>query len=422
MGWGGPHWDEEQAVVVDTSIRRYVIIGNGIAGTMAAETLRKTDAHCGITLIGNEPYPLYNRVSLPPFLKLKASEEKVLMRTREKHAERSIDLQLCTEVSAVDAHGRTVTTACGKEYPYDALLVATGGRPNPLHVPGTEAITSGICNFQTLDDSKEILARIEDSGHAVTTGASYIAYELTEAFRARGVPTTWLIRGPRFLRRILDETGGAVVEAIARQHEVEFVYGEEIASVQSQNGRLSAVVTTGGRTIPADLLGVGHGLTMNMEFLQGTGIETRTGILTDSCLRTNVPDIFAAGDVAEFYDSFIDQPNRMGTWDNSSAQGRLVALNMAGAEEPYVEVPTYTSTLFHSKIRVVGITPESHSGLEAISTVNMQELTYQKLWFLHNHLVGAVAIGEMKNRKTLLQAIKSKEAIVANRERLFEAS
>jgi NADPH-dependent 2,4-dienoyl-CoA reductase/sulfur reductase-like enzyme len=344
------------------------------------------------------------------------------MRTAEKHAERKIDLHLRTSVEKVDAQGRAVYTACGKEYPYDALLVATGGRPNPLAVPGTEHVTSGICNFQTLDDSKEILERIADGHHAVTVGGSYIAYELTEAFRARGVPTTWLIRGPRFLRRTLDETGGAVVEAIGRQHEVEFLYGEEVAEVTSRNGRVSGVITTGGRTITADLVGVGLGLTMNMEFLASTGVQTSTGVLTDSCLRTNVPSIYAAGDVAEFYDSFIDKHNRMGTWDNSSAQGRHVAINMAGGEEPYLEVPTYTSTLFHSKIRVVGITPESHAGLEAVSTVDMNDLTYQKLWFLHNRLVGAVAIGEMKNRKTLLQAIKSKEVIAENRERLFAAS
>ncbi len=409
-------------MVLDTSIRQYVIIGNGVAGTMAAETLRKNDPSCRITLIGNEPYPLYNRVALPPFLKLKNSEEKVLMRTLEKHAERHIDLCLRTVVSKVDAEGRSVYTACGKEYPYDALLIATGGRPNPLAVPGTSEAPKGICNFQTLDDSKEILERIDDSHHAVTVGGSYIAYELTEAFRARGVPTTWLIRGPRFLRRILDETGGAIVEAIGRQHAVDFVYGEEVKEVIAQNGRVSSVVTTGGRTISADLVGVGLGLTINTEFLQGTGVACEVGVLTDGCLRTNVPGIFAAGDVAEFYDSFIDRHNRMGTWDNASAHGRLVALNMMGAEEHYIDVPTYTSTLFHSKIRVVGITPESHPHLESVSTVNMEEQTYQKLWFLEDRLVGAVAIGEMKNRKALLLAIKSKERIVSNRERLFEAA
>jgi len=95
---------------------------------------------------------------------------------------------------------------------------------------------------------------------------------------------------------------------------------------------------------------------------------------------------------------------------------------MLGGQQPFAEVPTYTSTLFHTKIRVVGITPESHPDLDEISTVDMDELTYQKLWFLRNRLVGAVAIGEMKNRKTLLQAIKSKAEIISDRERLFEAS
>jgi len=193
--------------------RRYVIIGNGIAGTGCAETLRKLDPTCQITLLAEEPYPLYNRVSLPPFLKLQAPESKVLMRTRERHEQNRIDLRLETRVTHVCVAERTVVTHTGKEWPYDALLVATGGRPNRLPVPGGDL--HGVYNFQTLDDSKAINQRILEARTAVTTGGSYIAYELTEAFRARGLHTTWVMRGPRFLRRTLDAEGGRIVDAIA---------------------------------------------------------------------------------------------------------------------------------------------------------------------------------------------------------------
>ena len=395
--------------------RRYVIIGNGIAGTGCAETLRKLDADCQITLFTQEPYPLYNRVSLPPFLKLQAQETKVLMRNRERHEQNRIDLRLETRVTAVCPEEHTVTTHTGEEFPYDALLIATGGTPNPIPVPGGDL--HGVMNFQTLDDSKAINERIAESRRAVTTGGSYIAYELTEAFRARGLETTWIMRGPRFLRRTLDAEGGRIVDAIAADHGVRMIHGEEIAEIYGKDGVMTAVETSGGQVIEADILGVGLGLTLNTGFLEGTGLDLRGGVCTNEKLRTNLPDIYAAGDVAIFYDTFIDAHSQMGTWDNSSSQGRLVARNMAGADETYVEVPTYTSTMFHSKLRVVGITSEVSPEVESISKANFDARSYARLFFLHDHLVGAVAIGELRNRKELLTLIKTKERLAAPSER-----
>jgi NAD(P)H-nitrite reductase large subunit len=402
-------------------IRRYVIVGNGIAGTGCAETLRKNDPNCQITLLSDEPYPLYNRVALPPFLKLQAQEAKVLMRNRERHEQNRIDLRLETRVTMVCAEERIVLIHTGEELPYDALLVATGGRPNGLPVPGGDL--HGVLNFQTLDDSKAINERILESRHAVTTGGSYIAYELTEAFRSRGLETTWVMRGPRFLRRTLDAEGGRIVDAIAADHGVRVIHGEEIAEVNGKDGVITSVITTGGQILEADILGVGLGLTLNTELLEGTGAQIHGGVMTDDRLFTGVPGIYAAGDVAVFYDSFIEAHSRMGTWDNSSSQGRLVARNMAGADEPYIEVPTYTTTMFHSKLRVVGITPEVSPEVDAIFKSDYAARTYTRLFFLHDHLVGAVAIGEMRNRKDLLTLIKTKQrlATTAEREALLEA-
>ncbi len=396
-------------------IRRYVIIGNGIAGTGCAETLRKNDPSCQITLFTAEPYPLYNRVSLPPFLKLQATEQKVLMRTVERHEQNRIDLRLETLVTHVCPEERTVITQTGEEFPYDALLIATGGTPNPLPVPGGDL--HGVFNFQTLDDSKAINERILESKTAVTTGGSYISYELTEAFRSRGLETTWVMRGPRFLRRTLDAEGGRIVDTIAADHGVRVIHGEEVAEVYGKDGVITAVETSGGQVLEADILGCGLGLTLNTKFLEGTGLELHGGIVTNEKLQTNIPGIYAAGDVAIFYDTFINAHSQMGTWDNSSSQGRLVARNMAGADETYIEVPTYTTTMFHSKLRVVGITSEVSPEVESMTKSNYEERTYARLFFLHDRLVGAVAIGDLRNRKELLTLIKTKELLATPAER-----
>ncbi len=196
--------------------KHYLLIGNGASGTYAAETIRKTDTEGEITLLTNEPYPLYNRVALPPFLRDEAKREKVFLRTPEQHAQKGIKLLVNTPIASLNTEARVALSADGQEFPYDRLLIATGGRPNPLPAPGATPDVQGIYNFQYWDDATAIRERINTARHAVVVGGSYIAYELAEAYRHHGLSVTWLIRGPRFLRRVLDEDGGALVDDIAR--------------------------------------------------------------------------------------------------------------------------------------------------------------------------------------------------------------
>jgi 3-phenylpropionate/trans-cinnamate dioxygenase ferredoxin reductase subunit len=217
--------------------KRFVIVGNGVAGTTCAETLRKNDPDCEITLIGDERWPLYNRVALPPYIKGKATRQKVFLRTVEQHAQRGITLMLETRVTAINHEEQTVALNTGQELPYDALLVATGGRPNHLRVPGAEG-ASNVFNFQYFDDAEAILDAIHGSKRAAVTGGSYIAYELAEGFREQGLETYWLHRGPHFLRRVLDPEGGALVDDIAREHGVTMIYGSVIDECIRDNGKV----------------------------------------------------------------------------------------------------------------------------------------------------------------------------------------
>lgn len=401
--------------------KRYVIVGNGIAGTTAAQTLRKNDPNCSIILITDEPYPLYNRVALPRFLQGVLAEQKVMIRTFEWHEQQNIRLLTETVVTRVDAEERVVYTNRGQVFPYDALLVATGGRANPLRVPGVEG-TRFIFNFVTLDDTKAIIARALESRAAVTSGGSFIGYELTEGFNVRKLHVTWLIRGPRWLRNILDEEGGELVDRIARSHGVDVVYGEEIKEVIAADGVPKQVVTTHGKIFEADVIGVGLGLTLSHSYLEGTGVERRYGVVTNEYMETNVPGIYAAGDVAEFYDPVISRHHTMGTWDNALAHGRVAAINMAGGHEPYVDVPTYTSPLFDTTIAVMGIAEVNNPELTSVTRIHWEERAYRKLFFLGNRIVGAVFIGTPKGRKKMVDIIKSGQEFPtpADREALLD--
>src|SRR5438034_1162405 len=286
---------------------RFVIIGNGAAGTYCAEQLRKLDEACEILMIDDEPYTLYNRVSLPRYLRGVLLEQRVYVRDMEWHVKNRIDLRLETKVDQVSFDEKTLHMEPGGEIPYDRLLIATGGRPNPLKAPGAE-------------------------------GAKYFS-------------------------------------------------------------------------VTADMVGVGLGLTMNIDVFADTGLETNVGVLTDEFLATNIPEVWAAGDVAEFYDVVSQRHHRMGTWDNSLNHGRHVAKNMLGAKQPYVEVPTYASGMFNSNISVMGVTTEEEPDAESLYEVDYDARNYKRLFFLGDKLVGAILIGKMKGRKKVLELISSRAAI-----------
>lgn len=404
---------------VATHERRYVIIGNGVAGTTAADTLRKNDPNCSIHLFTNEPYPLYNRVSLPRFLQGVIVEQKVMIRDFAWHEQRNIHLVTETLITEVNTEERVVVTDKGKQYPYDALLIATGGWANPLRVPGAKDV-SHIYNFVTLDDTKTIIDKMMQSRTALAYGGSFISYELCDGFAVRKLNTTWLMRGPYWLRSSLDPEGGEVVDNIAKKFGVEVIHGDEIESILPKNGIPSYVKTKKGREIQTDMIGVGLGITLNTQLLAQTPIEIRTGVVVNEYLETNVPGVYAAGDIAEFFDVAIGRHHTMGTWDNAMAHGRLVGANMAGACQPYNDVPTYTSPLFDVNIAVVGTAESNNPELESIAHREPGEKgneNYRKLFFRENKLVGVLMIGSPKGRKKLVDIVKNQQVFATPAER-----
>ncbi len=399
--------------------KRYVIIGNGVAGTTAAENLRKQDPNCSIHLLTNERYPLYNRVSLPRFLQGVIIEQKVMIRDFAWHEQRNIQLLTETFVTDVNTEEGVVTTDKGHYLPYDALLIATGGWANPLLVAGAKDVEH-IYNFVTLDDTKTIIARMLESRTALAFGGSFISYELCDGFAMRKLDTTWLMRGPYWLRSTLDPEGGEVIDNIAKKFGVEVIHGDEIESVVPNNGVPGYVKTKKGRTIQADVIGVGLGITLNTGILAKTPVEVRQGVVVNEYLETNVPHIYAAGDVAEFYDPTINTHHTMGTWDNAMAQGRIAATNMAGGHAAYIDVPTYTSPLFDVNIAVVGTAESNNPELTSLARREPGEKgneNYRKLFFRENKLVGVLMIGSPKGRKKLVEIVKNQQAIETATER-----
>jgi NAD(P)H-nitrite reductase large subunit len=397
---------------MESGVRRYVIVGNGFAGTTAAEQLRKIDPACEIDLFGDEPYTLYNRISLPPMLRNQIPQAKVMIRDEAWHEKQRIGLHLRAPVDRIVPQERIVESG-GRSYPYDALLVATGGRPNPTGKPGADG-AANLFPFQYLDDTIAISERIDRSKAGVAIGGSFIAYELAEAFASRGLETHWLMRGPRGLHRIMDEIAGELLHDAAIADGVHMHYGEEVDSFVRSNGEIVKVVTSSGKEIEAQCYAYGFGLAMNTELCSSAGIEvSRNGIMCDERLETSVPGIFAAGDVADFFDPILEMRYRMGTWNNAGAQGKLVAVNMAGGDRSYSDVPEYSSLLFKGQtITQFGMSPELRADLEIVRSVDREKRWYRALFFLERRLVGGLMLGKgnRAGKRKYVEAIKSKQA------------
>jgi NAD(P)H-nitrite reductase large subunit len=407
---------------VSDRARRYVIVGNGFAGTTAAEHLRKLDPTSSIQLFGDEPYPLYNRIALPPLLRKQISASKVMMRDFAWHEKHAIRLHLGTRVEQILTDERSVT-AEGRSYPYDVLLLATGGRPNRSAAPGAPD-AANLMNFQSFDETTALSERLDQAKSAIAVGGSFIAYELAEAFHSRGVETHWLMRGPRPLRRMLDEEAGALLVDAARADGVHLHLHDEVASFERANGAVTAVRTTAGARIAADLVGIGLGITINLELAAGTELATRTGFLCDDRLETNVKGIFAAGDAAEFFDPIARLHFRMGTWNNAGAHGKIAAVNMAGGNARYHDVPEYSSNIFSDQaITQFGLSPELRSDLTVVRKLDRDAKRYRALFFEGDRFAGGVLIGKGNRAgiRRYLDAIKARATFApSEREALLE--
>lgn len=396
-----------------------MILGNGIAGQTAAEELRANDAGASITIIAAEEHPLYNRVALPRYLRGQVRREKVFMRTAEDSAARGIDIHFSTWATEIDPGARLVRTNQGQEFGYDALLVATGGRPKPPPWPGSDQVETAL-GFQTLDDTDRIIAETDSARSVLIMGGSFISYELAEGVaHRRAAEVTWIQRGPWFLRYVLDAEGGQLCRRLGEAAGVRFIVNDEVARFSRVDGRYRAQ-TQAGATVDFDVLTYGVGLDYYTEPLRQTEAELSKGIVVDQKLRTRLPDVYAAGDVAVFFDLMIGRHNQMGTWDNAEMHGKVAAHNMAGENEDFFDVPTYTTTMFGSTLAVMGITPDVQPDLESVRTYSFEEGYYRKLFFYEDRLVGAIMIGPPKGRKKLIEIMRSQEKISRPREELLD--
>lgn len=397
----------------------YIIIGDGISGATAAETLYEEDEEASITVITNEPEPLYNRINIKEFAKGKMPEDFIRMHDESWYDERGIDLRLDTNVWKVDSDEKEVILHDGEELGYDKLLSATGGKPRDLPVPHSDA--EGVHNFWTFVDSRRIRKDAEEAETGIVVGAGLLGIDFAFALGHNDVDGKYLMRGDRWWRYAMDGEGAEIIHDELRDAGVEPVFGEGVERFGVDRlGNVTECVGTTGTVYDCDMAGVCIGLDLSTEHLDETDVETDEGIIVDEHLQTADDDIFAAGDVAEFHDVILGERNLNGAWDSAREQGKVAGRNMVasarGEEMDVFEiVPKYSVSHFSMPFMSLG---SPTKGDEYVSR-GYGEKKYRRLAFKDGRLVGAVLIGNVRPVGVLTRVMKQKETVIDEKEGLL---
>jgi 3-phenylpropionate/trans-cinnamate dioxygenase ferredoxin reductase subunit len=317
----------------------FVIVGGGLAGAKAAETLRTEGFDGRVVLIEADAERPYERPPLSKDLLLGKSErEKAFVHPADWYTEHHVDLALQREVAGVDAAAHEVVFADGQRLGYDKLLLTTGSSPRRLDVPGADK--SGVLYLRKLADSDRIATALKPGANIVIIGAGWIGLEIAAAARHHGANVTVVetLRLP--LHRVLGDEVARIFANLHRANGVVFHFGAQVRELTGDD-RVRAVVLADGTELPADAVVVGVGITPNVELAQAAGLDVDNGVVTDAALRTSNQDVFAAGDVANFYHPVLGQRIRVEHWSAALNGGPAAARSMLGQDVSYEKIPYF---------------------------------------------------------------------------------
>ncbi len=323
------------------SPQHIVLIGAGLAGATAAETLREEGFDGRIHLVGEEPERPYERPPLSKGVLLgDAERDSVFVHDEGWYAAHEVDLRTGTAAAALHLADHEVELAGGERLPFDRALLATGSAPRRLDVPGAEL--DGVHYLRRVGDSDALRSALAGGGRRVVViGGGWIGLEVTAAARTLGNEVTVVEPAPTVLRAALGDELGATFADLHREHGVRLMLGEGVASIEGAGGAVAAVLTTSGERLPADVVVVGVGARPNTQLAEDAGLDVDNGVLVDAALRSSHPDVFAAGDVAHAVHPLLGRRLRVEHWANALHAGPVAARSMLGRDVVHDPVPFF---------------------------------------------------------------------------------
>ncbi|MBC7247407.1 MAG: NAD(P)/FAD-dependent oxidoreductase [Actinobacteria bacterium] len=398
---------------------RYLIIGNGGAGVRAAQVIRERDPEGDITLVDREPYPCYYRMRLPDYISGWRKRDFVFLVSKDFYREKRIRFMAEESVTALRPDRHEAVLSSGEALPYDRLLIASGARPRELAVPGADL--DGVVYLRTLEQAEDIIRRGREARCAVALGGGLLGVELARSFNEMGLETHYLIREDRFWPQMLDAAGSALVERVLAEKGIVLHKEEGIEEVRGKDGLVRGVLTTSGGELEADMVGVAIGVVSNLEFLEGSGVESDRGVIVDDRLRSSLPDIYAAGDVAQALDVASGEHRVVTSWLNAQRQGEVAGTNMSGGDAALEGVVPYNVIVIYKlPVACIGLDlPPDEEGYEILTGDYPRDGKYRKLVLRDGVLVGATFIGDIGEARSAEELIRKRADLSPWRDRLF---
>jgi nitrite reductase (NADH) large subunit len=383
---------------------RYVIVGNGVAGTTAAESIRDQDKEGQVDILTQESTPFYTRIRLPHFIAGDVEKEKLLLHKSSWYAERQINLHLGETVQDVDPEKRKVGTTKGTSFFYDRLLLATGSHAFVPPIKGVDK--TGVFTLRTFDDAQQIRDAARTAERVVLIGGGVLGLEAGNGLRRLGREVTVVEHLPRLLPRQMDIPGAELLRKQMEGMGFRFYLGAKSQEVLGKE-RVEGLQLEGDQTIPCDMVLISAGIRPNLDLANQLGLEIGKGVVVNDRLETQAADVYAAGDLIQHRGAFY------GIWPASEAQGEIAGINMAGGNVGY------DGTVMSNRLKVVGIDLVSSGNidvdqkLEHLVVKDERQSIYRKLVLRDGVIMGCILLGDISGSREILRAMETKKDVGA---------
>jgi len=385
---------------------KYVVIGGGLAGCNAVEGIRSLDTTGSILLTGEEKHLPYDR---PPLTKKlwfgKKTVEEIFVHDRQYFIDNNVDVVLDTMVVGINAADKTITCKDGSTYQYEKLLLATGGTPRRLPIEGGNL--EEIYYYRYLDDFLRLKSQVHEETGALVIGGGFIGSEIAAALNINKADVTMLVRESYLVEHVFaNKLGNAIQEKYIRRG-VKIFTQDSPVSITKRNKHL-VTRTKGGKEISSDVIIAGIGIEPEVKLAKSAGLAVENGIVVNEFLQSSSPDIYAAGDNANFPYQVFGKRMRVEHWDNAVNQGKTAGMNMAGARNAYTYMPYFFSDLFDFGYEAVGLVS---SKLETFADWQKENDTGVVYYFENGKVRGAMMCNVWNKVDAARELIKNNERL-----------
>ncbi len=386
----------------------YIIIGNSAAAIGAVEAIRKNDKENPIKIISEEEYTVYSRPLISYLLAGKVTTKRMYFRGEDFYEKNKVIKILGHKAIGINCDQRYVSLENKEMIKFDKLLISTGGKPI---IPGIKGLKNErVFGFTTWSDVDKIAKISREVKEGVVIGGGMIGIKAAEALCEIGIKVTIVELADTVLSRALDKEASQIIQNQLKEAGVDIITGSEVSEVIGKGSEVvEGVILKDGRRIRCDFVVVAIGVFPNIDIVKGTKIKVKRGIIVDEHMETDIRGIYAAGDVAEAYDSIIGEERPIPIWPLAIRQGRVAGSNMSGLVTTYPGGFPMNAIEFSGIPTIsLGITDPKEDGYEIIKKTDIQKGIYKKIIIKENRIVGAVFVGEIDRAGIITGLIKDK--------------